>query len=96
MTSRADPLEAVLGRQHPSRSPADYKPGRSHLSDYRGQVQSGPQLHVSPHRHPARRSSFAAWQPQVQVAPGQDAHEQAFEVVVLLVLFGMTGSFEGG
>jgi hypothetical protein len=33
------------------------------------------------------------WQPQVQVAPGQDAHEQGFEVAVL---FDMTNSFEGG
>jgi hypothetical protein len=56
-------------------------------------VQAGPQAQVSPQRHPARRTFCVGWQPHVQVAPAQDAHEQAFEVVVL---FDMTGSFEGG
>ena len=32
-----------------------------------------------------------AWQPQVQVAPAQDAHEQAFGFVVL---FDITGSLK--
>jgi hypothetical protein len=48
-------------------------------------------LQVPLQRHPARRSLGVAWQPQVQVAPAQDAHEQAFGVVVL---FDMTSSFE--
>jgi hypothetical protein len=56
-------------------------------------VQSGPQVHVWPQRHPGRRSCWGVWQPQVQGAPAQDAHEQAFKVVVL---FDMSGSFEGG
>lgn len=50
-------------------------------------------MQVSPQRHPARRAVCVAWQPQVQVAPAQDAHEQAFEVVVV---FDMTSSFEDG
>ncbi len=53
----------------------------------------GPQLQVSPQPHPARRALFVAWQPQVQVAPAHDAHEQAFGVAVL---FDMISSCEGG
>jgi hypothetical protein len=56
-------------------------------------VQSDPQAQFSPQRHPARRTFCVLWQPQVQAAPAQDAHEQGFEVVVL---FDMTGSFESG
>jgi hypothetical protein len=56
-------------------------------------VQSGPQVQVSPQWHPARRTLCVAWQPHVQAAPAQDAHEQVFAVVVL---FDMTSSFEGG
>ena len=48
-------------------------------------------MQVSPQRHPGRRSFWGVWQPQVQGAPAQDAHEQAFEVVVV---FDMRGSFE--
>ena len=40
---------------------------------------------MSPHRQPARRALFAAWQPQVQVAPAQEAHGQVFEVVAVVV-----------
>jgi hypothetical protein len=56
-------------------------------------VQSGPQAQLSPQRQPARRTLWVVWQPQVQVAPAQDWHEQTFGV---LVVFDMTGSFEGG
>jgi hypothetical protein len=59
-------------------------------------VQSDPQVQVSPQRHPARRTFCVVSQPHVQVAPAQDAHAQAFEVVVLLVLFDMTSSCEDG
>jgi hypothetical protein len=56
-------------------------------------VQAGPQAQVSPQRHPARRTFGVVWQPHVQLAPAQEAHEQAFGVVLL---FDMTSSFEGG
>jgi hypothetical protein len=56
-------------------------------------VHPDPQAQFSPQRHPARRTFCVLWQPHVQAAPAQDAHEQDFEVVVL---FDMTGSFEGG
>jgi hypothetical protein len=56
-----------------------------------GQKQAGPQVQVSPQRHPAHRGVCVALHPQVQVAPAQDGHEQAFEVVVLLDM--VTSSF---
>jgi hypothetical protein len=56
-------------------------------------LQSAPHAQLSPQRHPARRTLGLVWQPQVQAAPAQDEHEQGFEAVVL---FDMTGSFEGG
>jgi len=56
-------------------------------------VQSRPQAQAWPQRHPIRGSFCEVWQPQVQVAPVQNAHEQAFEVAVLVF---MTSSFEGG
>ena len=56
-----------------------------------------PQLHVAPQGHwgPQAQAVGAAacWQPQVQAAPEQDVHEQAFEIVVL---FDMTSSLESG
>jgi hypothetical protein len=49
-------------------------------------LQPAPQAQPSPQRHPARRTSGVLWQPQVQAAPAQDAHEQGFEVVVLFAI----------
>jgi hypothetical protein len=75
-------------RGHLSRPPLSTA-GTVRAFGYRGQVQSDPQAQLSPQRHPARRTFCVLWQPHVQAAPGQDAHEQDFEVVVL---FDMTGS----
>ena len=49
------------------------------------QLQVEPQLQVSPQRQPARRSDWAAWQPQVQVLPTQVPQVQVF---VALFMFG--------
>ena len=68
-------------------------PARLRGRDYRGQPQFGPQLQVSPQRHPARRLLDGAWQPQVHVAPAHEAHEH---VVAVGVLFDITSSFESG
>ena len=50
-----------------------------------------PQAQFSPQRHPWRRSCCALWHPHVQVAPAQDLHAHAVEVVVVVVI---SGSFE--
>jgi len=69
-------------------------PGRhGHNGHLEAQLQFGPQAQLSPQRQPARRSFFAAWQPQVQVAPAQDSHVQAFGVDIV---FFISGSFESG
>jgi hypothetical protein len=57
------------------------------------QAQFGPHVQDAPQRHPARRVFRVSWQPQVQVAPAQESHEQVFGVGVL---FAITGSFESG
>ena len=48
------------------------------------QLQVEPQLQVSPQRQPARRSDWAAWQPQVQVLPAQVPQVQAFVSVFMV------------
>lgn len=42
-------------------------------------AQLAPHLHASPHWHLGVASDSNAWQPQVQVAPVQDAQVQTFE-----------------
>jgi len=102
-TGCRSPLSAPVGPQTRTAfpveraAPARFGPGQGgHPAGiYRAQAQSAPQLQVSPHEHPARRAGVAAWQPQVQVDPAHDVHEQVFGVVGL-VLVDMSSSFEGG
>jgi hypothetical protein len=56
-----------------------------------GHVHSGLQAQILLQWHPERRSFFAIWQLHVQLAPVQDAHAQAFRVVVFII----SSSFEG-
>ena len=42
-------------------------------------AQSAPHVHASPHWHLGAASVTIAWQPQVQLAPAQDAQVQTFE-----------------
>ncbi len=45
------------------------------------QVQDGPQAQASPHSQMTRRGAAPLWQPQVQVAPGQEVQVQVVFVV---------------
>lgn len=48
------------------------------------QPQLAPQAQASPQRQPARRSDWAAWQPQLQVLPAQVPQVQAFLSVFMV------------
>lgn len=43
------------------------------------QPHFGPHLQASPHWHADWGFGWEAWQPHLQVVPGQDAHLQTFE-----------------